>query len=89
MKKLEETLQENTYDGEDRKREKVLWGLSLLELIRRTIRYLWKLLKKFNIGENKRIEKIGKNLRRAWKKKKKVLLELSLRELKTVDKVQC
>ena len=40
-----------------------------------------KVTKKFNIDENKRIEKIGKNLRRAWKKKKKVLLELSLREL--------
>ena len=30
-----------------------------------------KVTKKFNIDENKRIEKIGKNLRRAWKKKKK------------------
>jgi hypothetical protein len=29
------------------------------------------LLKKFKIVENQRIEKIGKNLRRGWKKKKK------------------
>ena len=36
------------------------------------------------VGENKKREKIGKNLRRGWKKKKKkILLELSLRELKT------
>ena len=43
----------------------------LLENLLKIEKNHWKLLKKFKIVENQRIEKIGKNLRRGWKKKKK------------------
>ena len=47
------------------------FDLRLFEANQENYQIFIKVTEKFNIGENKRIEKIGKYLRRGWKKKKK------------------